>query len=419
MSNKNELLKEWRNTLKHCLGVLETAANDPQQLTAVAEQLDFTGRDEDNLPGPSQKGYADSLLNAYYITRYGLAYSFEYSLIYEAILKDYCSEKQSSTISVASFGCGSMIDAFSLAYAKKKLEEEQKINNLNIKYHGFDGARWNQYFAGENAVSFDENGKSTGKSSCVNDCFCISDGLGKTLENMPWINDFSEDGKGVGIDTVFQSKSYLDIIGDCNVLFFPKIINELDEKTLTSLISGIQDAFKKGVFKQKEIYIAISHSYSNLYPADNRVGLFALMKEEPPKITDNRYLIENIYNEIGNRYDVTGDVLEKSPLFDPEGKKDINRFVCIPTPKSKEGELQKGKKSELHKAYQFFKENGQYGPYSGKITEINSDFGGEVINEIKSFDKYAIDDLEIQKYKKMITNATYCAMQVIKLTKRN
>ena len=57
MPTKDELLSEFKNSLKHCLVVLESAMTDPMQFERLKElvpKLNFTGRDSDGLPGPSR-----------------------------------------------------------------------------------------------------------------------------------------------------------------------------------------------------------------------------------------------------------------------------------------------------------------------------------------------------------------------------
>ncbi len=396
MPAKDELVSEFRSTLKHCLNVLETAMGDPAQLAelkALVPKLNFTGRDSDGLPGPSREEYMEPLLNAYYFTRYGLAYAFEYSVIYDAIMRDIAQSDVPPVTNVAAFGCGSMIDAWSLAYAKKKLEEAGVTNmdSLSLSYHGFDGAKWDVYFAGDKAVEYDANGDPTGSYSKVNECFTVRDVSGGMVMKMPWINGFSATGEGVDIAGVFTDPGYRDAIGDCNVLFFPKILNELGENTLGDVISGIRDMAQTGCFKQKEIYIAISHSYSDL---------------EKGHALNYAKRIYEAFN-CNNEYNVSGTVFQRSPFYPHQfGLRKIDISPSVNSDK------------ELYKFYEFYKAEGDYGPYSSPVDVFDKAFGGQLKDEISEFDDARIGNHDIPGYKRMISRATYIAMQVIKLTKR-
>ena len=397
MPTKDELLSEFKNTLKHCLVVLESAMTDPMQFERLKElvpKLNFTGRDSDGLPGPSREEYMEPLLNAYYFTRYGLSYAFEYSLIYEAILRDIAQSDDPSEINVASFGCGSMIDAWALAYSKMKLSETTHIptmREIGLNYRGFDGAAWEVYFAGAKSVEYDSTGNPTGRPARVNECFVTDDGSGNMVMNMPWINGFTAAGEGIDIAEVFTDPQYQSIIGDCNVLFFPKILNELSSDKLEAILSGIREMARKGCFKRKEIYIAISHSYNDLY--NRNAALIAGRLCDALNCNDE--------------YSVSGDILERSSLY--------HRIFGI-----RGYELSSAVESndEQCKAYEFHKFDGDYGKYSSYINDLDYAFGGQIKRDITAFDADRLEDKDIPGYKRMISRATHIAMQVIQLTKR-
>ena len=391
MPSKNELLLEFKNALKHCLNVLETAMNDPVQFEHLKElvpKLDFTGRDGDGLPGPSREEYMEPLLNAYYFTRYGLTYAFEYSLIYEAILRDIAQSDDPAEINVAAFGCGSMIDAWSLAYSKAKLCETTHIPELreiNLNYHGFDGAEWDVYFAGVKSVEYDSNGNPAGNPARVNECFEANDGSGNMEMNMPWINDFTAAGEGVDIAAVFTDPRYRKVIGDSNVLFFPKILNELSPAKLEAIISGIRDMAGNGSFKKKEIYIAISHSYNDLYNGTSSL------------------IAGRIFEAINcnNEYGVSGDIPERSSLY--------SRIFGL---RGYELSSAVNLDGEQYKAYEFHKFDGDYGKYSSYINVLDNAFGGQIKAEIDAFDDQRAVNHDIPGYKRMISRASHIAMQV-------
>ena len=57
--------------------------------------------------------YGDAATNQYYFCKFGLAYAFEYSLLYEIMLRIADTDQ----FGVNSFGCGGYIDAWALAYS--------------------------------------------------------------------------------------------------------------------------------------------------------------------------------------------------------------------------------------------------------------------------------------------------------------
>ena len=206
-----------------------------------------------------------------------------------------------------------------------------------------------------------------------------------------WINDFSAAGEGVDIAKVFADLQYRDVIGDCNVLFFPKILNELSSDKLEAILSGLRDMARNGFFMKKEIYIAISHSYNDLYNGNASL------------IAGRLYEALNCNNEYG----VSGDILEGSSLY--------SRIFGL---RGHELSPAVNLDGEQYKAYEFHKFDGDYGPHSSYIDALDFSFGGPIKQAIKTFDERA-EGLGIPRYKKMITRANYIAMQIIKLEKRD
>lgn len=79
--------------------------------------------------------YTDKNIEQLYLLRYAYAYSFEYKSMYDSL---FDIQKYENRISVASIGCGSMIDYWSLAEALKERGKERCI----IKYKGIDVIDW-------------------------------------------------------------------------------------------------------------------------------------------------------------------------------------------------------------------------------------------------------------------------------------
>lgn len=79
--------------------------------------------------------YSERHLSEFYILRYALAYGFQFSRMYSAILSDMNEPKQ---INVTSIGCGTNIDYWGLTYAIEML------NNItcDVDYTGIDPVEW-------------------------------------------------------------------------------------------------------------------------------------------------------------------------------------------------------------------------------------------------------------------------------------
>lgn len=80
--------------------------------------------------------YSNIRIQQLYLLRYAFAYSFEYSCIYDNIIKNF---KGKSGIKVASIGCGTMIDYWSLIYTLKK----HRMQECSVCYVGVDEIDWN------------------------------------------------------------------------------------------------------------------------------------------------------------------------------------------------------------------------------------------------------------------------------------
>lgn len=80
--------------------------------------------------------YNSKRMQQFYLLRYAFAYSFEYSCIYDNIIKDF---KEKPQIEVVSIGCGAMIDYWSLVYSLK----QHRMKECSVRYVGIDEINWN------------------------------------------------------------------------------------------------------------------------------------------------------------------------------------------------------------------------------------------------------------------------------------
>ena len=140
-----------------------------------------------------------------YLLRYAYAYAFEYADMYERVLKQLDDPKK---ISVVSFGCGTMLDYWSLVYAIK----EQREIPCRIDYRGIDKIQWHYQFISRR-----------------------KDNMHFELEN---ITNFFDDENAL----------------DSDVYFFPKSISEFSDGEMETILDG----FKTKNIRKKVFYVCVS-----------------------------------------------------------------------------------------------------------------------------------------------------------------
>ncbi len=171
--------------------------------------------------------YDDTLYNAVYFMRYGYAYAYEYYVIYQTIIEKY-PEK---IFGVTSLGCGSCIDAWAMAYAQYK-----NLYERELRYVGSDMNVWGMQFKPEKGNEMERYFPYTETSRTM---------------RYPGIENMQSDIVDFYANNTWQY-SY-------NTLMFPKILNELPDDVLESLIHTIRenaDQYKT----DREYFICISHS---------------------------------------------------------------------------------------------------------------------------------------------------------------
>lgn len=152
----------------------------------------------------------DLLSQQYYLCRYGTAYAFEYALMYDIVFR--CAKTKS--FDILSLGCGSGIDALAAEYSRAG-------KDLTLSYHGVDRVKWD--------VSFLDDS-----------------------------NDFTPQ------DIVGYFASPENRIIRSDVIFFPKILNELPPKTLKELLAAVRECSLDT--DKEEYFFCVSHASSK---ADN------------------------------------------------------------------------------------------------------------------------------------------------------
>ena len=374
--SKRNLVYSFKGIINHCAeNVVRLLDAQDENAIRKFQRLDYRAN-ENGVCGPSSEDYADNDFDAYYLTVYGFAYAFEYWVMYDAILRSFDSN-QGRIFGVASYGCGSMIDAWSLAYAKAFIQESDQNVLLprNMYYYGLDLAKWALYFGG-----VDENDETSEIREHVNSYY----------RGHPKINEFNEDGMGEYIENAFDidydenhdvKVSYY--AQNYNVLMFSKILNELPSEVLDEVLENMEVMAQRGGFNNRnEIYICISHNSSGV---ENH----------------NSDIAERLINAINynNDFIIDGSIMENSILWNDEGLVLADEDA-----------------DELHKVYEFSKTDENNDGYRrGKyIIDYNYDFTFSRIPYIR-----IIDRLNENELKHVMTRTTHFAMQVVKLTRRD
>lgn len=378
---RTELVKAFETVMISCAKRVKELADDTTSAhnTAIDKwsKLNYAKKNVNGYTGPDREDYRDVDFDAYYMVKFGYAYAFEYWVIYDAILRIYTGDPY---LGIASVGCGSMIDAWSLAYAKACMDEdEDKTKGLKLRYYGYDGVQWGMYFAGKDMDPYEED-------YCT-DCRTV---VNKNYEGSePTVFRF-EKNIGPDIADIFGGEKSIEINKrwtSYEILMFGKIFNELPADKLEETLKLIEQAGMNGEFTQKEMYICISHNKSGVE------------KQTGPLGNIGQRIVEAINRN--KDYSIDGKVMEHSPLYNiPGGIVLMNNSA-----------------DELHKFY-IFRSTGGVGDdeYCKRISELNPDFAGKEVANIYSQVENTITQ-EIDRAKRM-TRTSSLAMQVIKLKKK-
>ena len=262
---KQELIEYLNEKIRHACQVIREHIVDgipDQALIDAIGRIDYSGNvDQDDFD------YSNELVDAVYLVKYGNAYAFEYAVMYEILLSRW-NGTEGNTFGVTSFGCGSLIDAWSLAYARTRVFSNEAPS---LVYIGNDETSWPIKFTSEDGNIFSR-------------IFARNNPRYPSAVRNParGIRDFIQEG---------------DFYPNYNTLFFPKILTELphtdsslpsataplcdfhNEETdeLKNLIETIRAKAMEGRFNRKEIYICISHPRSKYqgFDADARMKTIA------------------------------------------------------------------------------------------------------------------------------------------------
>ena len=196
-------------------------------------------------PAENTFHYDNPLVDACYLYKYGLAYAFEYSFVFEKIIRDYYADGNNNILGTCDFGCGSMIVAWAIAYAMEKVLETtplEGVDGSNLRYTGYDTVDWWLRFGKTGNDDSDED-------DYLRQYYCGG-------------NPHIICGEGTGdIVSAFKCTGKNDFPSYYNVWVFSKILNELDEYTTDKMCESIRERVESGsLINNRTHYIYVSHS---------------------------------------------------------------------------------------------------------------------------------------------------------------
>ena len=360
--------------------IAELESGDPERIDHVRREMENLCYIRDQEPSPDD--YSDPVFCDLYLTRFGYAYAFEYSVIYDAIIRSYSAIEQARNdkpvLGVSTLACGTMIDAWGLAYALACIKEngiQELQDDIELSYHGEDMTRWSYLFAGN------RDGDQT-----LNSCF----------SRIPSTRDLN-----IGTDEFLRRvedgeyKNYHWL----NVMSFAKFLGELPEAVVCNIEDAIHEAIEHGCFvgedmnNRKEYFICISHSASTV----NNGG-------------DDRHLSEvasRIINalNVNNDFEVDPCVMDISPYCNRQNSYgDDVGLVCTDEDIPMYGFAQTIRFPDK--------------TLGAKISYLNPDFGNEEVDQLVDRLWELFEQNGINTARKPISRAHYFKFQVIKLTRR-
>ena len=314
----------------------------------------------------------------YYFCKYGIAYAFEYAMLYDIMLRIHNTDK----FGVCSFGSGGYIDAWSLAYARANLQTQGIHQGLKLYYQGIDIIRWPTTVFAELINEIEERDVKLLRKiriSVDNTERMISD----FTFRRPQLNGIGEFNPVGGANP--DEMNY-------NVLMFSKLLNVVSSEDLDAFIERLSrfDYGQRGQDRPRDYYICVSHS-----PAE--------MESSRPAV---RKIVE-MFEEMG---------FESNGMLEDMLGEEQYRDLCESYEIKKEeihNDNQETKSWNISYRIRKQKENGQW----LLIEQINNAFS---CNDIKGFLDSLSDHLENAGRPNRCKQMRYpdIAFQIIKLTKR-
>lgn len=199
--------------------------------------------------------YNNIQIQRLYLLRYAFAYAYEYTQMYKEVLQDMNNPEE---LSVASIGCGNMIDYWALVQAI----ESNWWMDCNVKYVGVDEIDWAYKFAKrpqDEVGYYLENAKT---------CFCGTRQLASDVYFFPKsISEFT-DGEMRDIVDAFRTKP---IAKNTIYLCISLRKNEYSQEIDIYRTKQIYDALVENGFEPNKDYNIYTHYPNNpaIYTCDN------------------------------------------------------------------------------------------------------------------------------------------------------
>lgn len=241
-ADAEDLLKYYKEFLvKKCMpGLQECLKNN-----TFPEKKDFSSEKKREY---SMNEADDNL----YFCQYGIAYAFEYAMLCEIMLEIHRRMNKKNIFGVYSFGCGGYIDAWALAYARAKLKRQKE---LLILYQGIDLKRWGKAVFGD---IIDETWPTIDSNNvkCLDKLHIVYENTERNISKFIFSKPLWDEKNGIqAFVPVDQEGNEVDKMR-YNVLMFPKILNDLDEKEINDFVDRLR-SFK---YSLDDYYLCVSHS---------------------------------------------------------------------------------------------------------------------------------------------------------------
>ena len=321
----------------------------------------------------------------YYFCKYGIAYAFEYAMFYDIMLRIH----DISQFGVCSFGSGGYIDAWSLAYARARLQEQGIHHGLKLYYQGIDIVQWPTTVFSEAIEKMNEINRDMVRE------FKISvNGTERTIPaftfRRPQLNGIQVFNPVGGIASPNEM--------NYNVLMFSKLLNVVKPRALEVFIRRLSE-FDYGQLdregRPRDYYICVSHS-----PTTRHLKRGVAAVQKIVQMFRNKH-----FKPTGNLQDILGEE-QYNNLCDTYGIE----IVDVP------GEL------ELDDSIKkYYKINGK-NMINGRIWDLNPDFQFDepdnhgYTNDAQRF-LQKLYDRSNKRYLCRQTSLANIAFQIIKLTK--
>ena len=226
--------------IKDCLNEFDQLSDADKVRAAVA--LNFKSL---YLNNASRIPYNDPWVSYLYFMRYGVAYGFEYAMLYEMMLRNF----DGNAFKVVSLGCGSCLDAWAIAYARKRIGQD----NIAIEYWGYDIEPWDVSVFNNVEEDFLNINHTYNNNNYSISNFTV---------HKPLVQDLCQE--------IPDDRTHPNSLNnkDFNVLILPKVLLDLGQAGANTLVESLK---RVELDRNKTYYLCVSHSKSDVIDEDENV----------------------------------------------------------------------------------------------------------------------------------------------------